>query len=160
MMTEQPKIQGQHLERQAYVYIRQSTPQQVTQHRESQELQYQLQQRAQQLGWRPEQVVVIDEDLGKSAITASGRQGFQSLVAAVGLAQVGLILVTAVSRLARNCSDWYQLLDLASVYGTLIGDGEAIYDPREYAQPAGPAPSSLAEQGAPGRIGHAPPGGL
>jgi DNA invertase Pin-like site-specific DNA recombinase len=132
MMTEQPKIQGQHLERQAYVYIRQSTPQQVTQHRESQELQYQLQQRAQQLGWRPEQVVVIDEDLGKSAITASGRQGFQSLVAAVGLAQVGLILVTAVSRLARNCSDWYQLLDLASVYGTLIGDGEAIYDPREY----------------------------
>lgn len=131
-MTKHPKIQPLHLERQAYVYIRQSSPRQVAQHLESQALQYQLGQRAQTLGWRTEQVIIIDDDLGKSAITTSGRLGFQNLVAAVGLAQVGIILVTAESRLARNCSDWYQLLDLASVYGTLIGDAEAIYDPRDY----------------------------
>ncbi len=131
-MTNHPKIEPQHLERQAYVYIRQSTSHQVEQHLESQDLQYQLGQRAQLLGWTAEQVVIIDDDLGKSAITVVGRQGFETLVAAVGLAQVGIVLVTAVSRLARNCSDWYQLLDLASVYGTLIGDVEAIYDPRNY----------------------------
>ncbi len=104
----------------------------MEQHLESQDLQYQLAQRAQALGWAAEQVVIIDEDLGKSAITACDRSGFQRLVAAVGLAQVGIILVTQVSRLARNCGDWYQLLDLASVWRTLIGDADAIYDPRNY----------------------------
>ncbi len=131
-MTNHPKIQPQHLERLAYVYIRQSSPRQVEEHLESQDLQYQLEQQAQALGWTAEQVIIIDEDLGKSAITSADRPGFQQLVAAVGLAQVGLILVTAVSRLARNCSDWYQLLDLASLSGSLIGDSEAIYDPRDY----------------------------
>jgi DNA invertase Pin-like site-specific DNA recombinase len=131
-MSKGAKIQPQHLERQAYVYIRQSTPRQVEQHLESQDLQYQLGQRAQRLGWSAEQVVIIDDDLGKSAISTTDRQGFQTLVAAVGLAQVGIILVTDVSRLARNCSDWYQLLDLASVYGTLIGDASTVYDPRDY----------------------------
>ncbi len=131
-MSNQPKIQPQHLERQAYVYIRQSTPHQVEQHLESQDLQYQLGQLAQRLGWAAEQVVVIDDDLGKSAISTLDRPGFQALVAAVGLSQVGIILVTDVSRLARNCSDWYHLLDLASLCSTLMGDNGAIYDPRDY----------------------------
>jgi DNA invertase Pin-like site-specific DNA recombinase len=139
-MTKHPKILPQHLERQAYVYIRQSTPQQVEQHLESQDLQYQLVQRAQALGWNESQVVVIDDDLGKSAITAVDRRGFQAVVVAVGLGQVGLILVTDVSRLARNCADWYQLLDpsaslragLASHAGTLLSDASGVYDPRHY----------------------------
>jgi DNA invertase Pin-like site-specific DNA recombinase len=131
-MSNHPKIQPQHLERQAYVYIRQSTPHQVEQHLESQDLQYQLGQLAQRLGWAVEQVVVIDDDLGKSAISTMDRPGFQALVAAVGLSQVGIILVTDVSRLARNCSDWYHLLDLASLCSTLIGDNGAVYDPRDY----------------------------
>jgi DNA invertase Pin-like site-specific DNA recombinase len=76
--------------------------------------------------------MVIDDDLGKSAISASDRSGFQTLVSAVGLAKVGIILVTDVSRLARNCTDWYQLLDIASLCGTLIGDASGVYDPRDY----------------------------
>ena len=131
-MNESGKIYPQHLERMAYVYIRQSTLRQVAENLESHALQYQLGQRAQTLGWPKAQVVVIDDDLGKSGITAENRSGFQALVSAVGLAQVGIILVTDVSRLARNCSDWYQLLDLASLCGSLIGDASGIYDPRDY----------------------------
>jgi DNA invertase Pin-like site-specific DNA recombinase len=131
-MSSQPKIRPQHLERLAYVYIRQSSPRQVKEHLESQDLQYQLVHRAQALGWTEAQVVVIDDDLGQTAVTSVQRQGFQNLVAAVGLGQVGLILVTDVSRLARNCSDWYQLLDLASLYGTLISDASGVYDPCIY----------------------------
>jgi DNA invertase Pin-like site-specific DNA recombinase len=131
-MTSAPKIQPHHRERLAYVYIRQSTPQQVVEHRESQDLQYQLAQRARDLGWPDARIVVVDDDLGKSAISATDRPGFQSLVAAVGLGRVGLILVTDVSRLARNCSDWFQLLDLASIYASLISDASGIYDPRDY----------------------------
>jgi len=126
------KVERQHLDRSAYVYIRQSTYRQVEEHLESQDLQYQLAQRAQALGWRGDQVVVIDDDLGKSAVTATDREGFQGLVAAVGLGQVGIVLVTDVSRLARNCSDWYQLLDLASLCDTLISDASGIYHPRIY----------------------------
>jgi DNA invertase Pin-like site-specific DNA recombinase len=131
-MPSHPKIHPHHLERQAYVYIRQSSPQQVEQNRESQDLQYQLVRRAQALGWPEAQVVVIDEDLGKTAVTSVGRDGFHSLASAVGLFQVGLILVIDVSRLARNCSDWYRLLDLAALCGSLIGDAGAIYEPRDY----------------------------
>jgi DNA invertase Pin-like site-specific DNA recombinase len=132
MMNRHSKTQPQHLERLAYIYIRQSTLRQVGQNLESQDLQYQLIHRAQALGWHEDQIVIIDDDLGKSAVTAADRQGFQTLVTAVGLAKVGIILVTDVSRLARNCSDWYQLLDLASVYNTLISDGEMVYDPRDF----------------------------
>jgi DNA invertase Pin-like site-specific DNA recombinase len=104
-MNRHPKVQPQHIERLAYVYIRQSTLRQVGQNLESQDLQYQLTQRAQSLGWTDDQVIIIDDDLGKSAVTTTDRQGFQTLVTAVGLAKVGIILVTDVSRLARNCSD-------------------------------------------------------
>jgi len=131
-MSRHPKIHPEHQERQAYIYIRQSTPRQVEQHLESQDLQYQMAQRAQTLGWAEAQIVIIDDDLGKSAITASNREGFQTLVTAVGLAQVGIVLVTDVSRLARNCGDWYHLLDLAALCGTLISDANEVYEPRDY----------------------------
>jgi DNA invertase Pin-like site-specific DNA recombinase len=131
-MPRHPKIDPRHLERRAYVYIRQSSLQQVEHNLESQDLQYQLVQRAQALGWHPDQVTVIDDDLGKSAATAANRAGLQELVSAVGLGQVGLILVIDVSRLARNCSDWYRLLDLAALCDCLIGDAGAVYDPRDH----------------------------
>jgi len=131
-MIASPKITPQHQERAAYVYIRQSSMRQVEENLESQDLQYQLVQRARSLGWAEGRIVVIADDLGKSAITAAGREGFHNLVAAVGLGQVGLILVTDVSRLARNCTDWFRLLDLASLCGTLLCDASGVYDPRIY----------------------------
>jgi len=131
-MNPNPKITPGHLERQALVYIRQSSLRQVDENLESQDLQYQLAQRARTLGWAEVRIQIIDDDLGKSAITSANRSGFQSLVAAVGLGQGGIILVTDVSRLARNCADWYQLLDLASYCGALISDRSGIYDPRIY----------------------------
>jgi DNA invertase Pin-like site-specific DNA recombinase len=131
-MSTNPKITPQHLERSAYVYIRQSSLHQVAENLESQDLQYQLAQRACSLGWAEANIQVIDDDLGKSAITAANRSGFQNLVAAVGLGQVGILLVTDVSRLARNCTDWFSLLDLASLRNCLICDAGGVYDPRIY----------------------------
>jgi len=131
-MNPGSKITPAHLEHAAVVYIRQSSMRQVEENLESQDLQYQLAQRAQSLGWAKARIQIIDDDLGKSAISSANRSGFQNLAAAVGLGQVGIILVTDVSRLARNCGDWYRLLDLASVYGTLISDASGIYDPRIY----------------------------
>jgi DNA invertase Pin-like site-specific DNA recombinase len=131
-MNNPVKIQRKHLERTAYVYIRQSSLRQVEENLESQDLQYQLVKRAQALGWQAAHITVIDDDLGKSAVSATQREGFQNLVTAVGLEQAGIILVTDVSRLARNCSDWYRLLDLASLCGTLISDASGVYDPRIY----------------------------
>lgn len=133
MLThESPKIQAAHRTRQAYVYIRQSSPMQVEHNLESQDLQYQLAQQAQTFGWRKDQIVIIDEDLGKSGASSSERVGFQTVVAEIGLHHVGIILVTDVSRLARNCADWYQLLDLASLCGTLISDASGVYEPRHF----------------------------
>ena len=126
------KVQASHLERKAYVYIRQSSLRQVSENLESQDLQYQLANRARSLGWGDEQVEIIDDDLGKSGASSQERQGFQNLVAAVGLKRVGIILVTDVSRLARNCADWYQLLDLASHFDVLISDTSGVYDPRVF----------------------------
>jgi DNA invertase Pin-like site-specific DNA recombinase len=131
-MKTDPKIQSSHLERNATVYIRQSSQRQVAENLESQDLQYQLVGRAQRLGWREDQVTVIDDDLGKSGASSQERFGFQSLAAEVGLNLVGIILVTDVSRLARNCADWYQLLDLASYFWVLISDASGVYDPRLY----------------------------
>ena len=106
------KIQARHLQRWAVVYVRQSDPQQVLNHRESTELQYNLVQRAVELGWPRERVLVIDEDQGHTAQTAEGRIGFQRLLAEVGLDHVGLVLGFQMSRLARSCKDWHQLLEL------------------------------------------------
>ncbi len=131
-MSSGNKLTAQHLDRYAYIYIRQSSLRQVEENLESQDLQYQLAQRARSLGWAEENIQVIDDDLGKSAITTANRSGFQNLVAAVGLGQAGIILVTDVSRLARNCTDWFSLLDLASLRGCLICDAGGVYDPRLY----------------------------
>ena len=105
-----PKLQNWHLSRAAIVYIRQSTPQQVLDHRESTARQYALADRAVELGWAREQVVVIDDDLGKSGQSAEGRPGFQRLLAELALDRVGLILGLEMSRLARSCKDWHQLV--------------------------------------------------
>jgi DNA invertase Pin-like site-specific DNA recombinase/predicted DNA-binding transcriptional regulator AlpA len=126
------KIAPTHLRRGAYVYVRQSSPTQVREHTESLERQYELAGRAQALGWAASQVVVIDEDLGRSGADASAREGFQALVADVGLGKVGIILGIEVSRLARNNADWYRLLDLCAVTDTLIADGDGCYHPGDF----------------------------
>lgn len=102
-------ITPQHLARKAVMYIRQSTPHQVLSHQESLRLQYALHDRARQLGWPDEAIAIIDDDLGLTAASAAHREGFNTLIAQVTLEQVGLILSYDVTRLSRNCSDWYPL---------------------------------------------------
>ncbi len=131
-MSELPKITPVHLGRDAYVYVRQSTITQVREHTQSLQRQYELVERAAQLGWLAHQVLVIDEDLGRSGADASAREGFKGLAADVGLGKVGLILGIEVSRLARNNADWYHLLDLCALTDTLIGDGDGVYHPGDY----------------------------
>src|SRR4051795_5819833 len=126
------KILARHLDRQAIVYIRQSTLQQLEQHRESTSLQYGLVDQACRLGWARADVTVIDDDLGCSGASTDGRPGFQRLVAEVGLGHVGLVLGFEVSRLARSCRDWYQLLEICALAGTLIADSDGVYDPAAY----------------------------
>lgn len=126
------KILPCHWERLAVVYVRQSTLQQVLEHQESTRLQYGLASRAQALGWSQERILVIDDDLGKSGASAQGREGFQRLVAEVGLNHVGLILGVEMSRLARSSKDWHQLLEICALFGTLIADLDGIYDPSQY----------------------------
>jgi DNA invertase Pin-like site-specific DNA recombinase len=126
------KIQGNHLDRLALVYVRQSTMQQVERHQESTRLQYGLVSRATYLGWQSQRVIVIDDDLGQSGATAVGRPGFQRLVAEVGLDHVGIVLGLEMSRLARSNRDWHQLLEICAMFGTLIGDLDGIYDPSDY----------------------------
>jgi DNA invertase Pin-like site-specific DNA recombinase len=114
------------------VYVRQSTVQQVLDHQESTRVQYGLATRARALGWPEERVLVIDDDLGKSGTSTEGRAGFQRLVSEVSLDHVGIILGVEMSRLARSCKDWYQLLELCALFGTLIADLDGIYDPAQY----------------------------
>jgi DNA invertase Pin-like site-specific DNA recombinase len=118
-----------HLGRKAIIYIRQSNPHQVLTNQESQRLQYALQQRARECGWADDAVEVIDTDLGRTASTTQGRQGFKEIVARVALDQVGIIFSYDVTRLSRNCTDWYQVLDLCGYRRCLIGDRDGIYDP-------------------------------
>lgn len=125
------KIQNTHCERLAYVYVRQSTPWQVLENRESTERQYHLRERALELGWPTSRVEVIDEDQGRTGSTAAHRSGFQRLVTEVGLGKVGIVMMLEASRLARNNSDWYRLIEICGLTGTLIADESAIYNPRE-----------------------------
>jgi DNA invertase Pin-like site-specific DNA recombinase len=122
------KIFRRHRERLAMVYIRQSTVQQVERHQESTRLQYALVDRAFHLGWARETIVVVDDDLGRSGATIEGRLGFQRLVAEVGLGHVGLVLGVEMSRLARSNRDWHQLLEICSLFDTLIADCDGVYD--------------------------------
>src|SRR5690242_5103608 len=113
------KVWPWHRERLAVVYVRQSTVQQVLDHQESTRLQYGLVSRAQALGWETSRVLVIDDDLGKSAASAQGRAGFQRLVSEVSLDHVGIIFGVDMSRLARSNKDWHQLLELCALFHTL-----------------------------------------
>lgn len=122
-------IKPTHLARKAVVYIRQSTPHQVVSNQESLRLQYALRKRARELGWHEAAIDVIDADLGLSGASALQRSGFKELVGRVGLSEVGLILSIDVTRLARNCSDWYPLLDICGLHGCLIADRDGVYDP-------------------------------
>jgi DNA invertase Pin-like site-specific DNA recombinase len=128
-MTDLAKIRPSHLERAAFVYLRQSTPSQVEQNRESTARQYALADRACQLGWPKQQVVIIDEDLGLSGASTDKRSGFARLTSEVALTHVGIVLGLEVSRLARNNADWYRLLELCGITDTLIGDNDGIYHP-------------------------------
>src|SRR6516225_674661 len=128
-MSISDTIQPLHLRRLALVYVRQSSPHQPLMNQESLKLQYDLQHRAQAAGWEPSQVRIIDTDLGRTGRTAAGRQGFQELVALVNQEQVGIIFAYDVTRLARNCTDWYHLLDLCGFRSCLVGDQDGIYDP-------------------------------
>jgi DNA invertase Pin-like site-specific DNA recombinase len=122
-------VTPQHLQKKALIYIRQSTPHQQISNQESLRLQYALQERAQTLGWQAEDVEIIDADLGLTGASAQHRTGFQELVAKVTLGQVGIILSVDVTRLSRNCSDWYPLLDVCGYRCCLIADNDGIYDP-------------------------------
>ena len=121
------KIASEHLERSAYIYIRQSTPGQVHRNPESRRRQYGLEARARQLGWQ--EVVVVDEDLGRSG-AGTGRPGFDRLIAAVCKGDVGAVLSTEASRLARNGRDWHTLLEFCGLVNTLLIDEDGVYDPR------------------------------
>lgn len=125
------KVQSTHQERTAFVYVRQSTPLQVMENRESTERQYRLRDRAIELGWPPSRVEVIDEDQGRSGSTAAHRTGFQRLATEVSLGKVGIVLMLEASRLARNNSDWYRLMEICGLSGTLIADEGGVYNPRE-----------------------------
>ena len=126
------KIQGWHRDRLAVIYVRQSSRQQVLDHGESTRLQYGLAGRAAALGWPASRVMVIDEDLGRSAANAAERPGFARLVAELTMGHVGLVLGLEMSRLARAGRDWHQLIELCSLAGALLADADGVYDPNWY----------------------------
>jgi DNA invertase Pin-like site-specific DNA recombinase len=125
-------ITAEHLARWAYVYVRQSCPGQVLRHGESTSLQYQLVERVVAWGWPRDRVRVVDDDLGRSGTSAEGREGFQLLLSEIALARAGLVMSLDASRLSRKNSDWHKLIELCALFGTLIADGERLYDPRVY----------------------------
>jgi DNA invertase Pin-like site-specific DNA recombinase len=126
------KVTADHLKRNAYLYVRQSTIRQVFENTESTKRQYALRQRAVALGWPQERIIVIDDDQGQSGASAANRKGFQQLVAEVGMGQAGIVLGLEVSRLARNNSDWHRLLEICGLSQTLILDEDGIYDPMQF----------------------------
>jgi len=125
------KIGAEHLDRKAYVYVRQSTLHQVENHLESQRRQYEFAERAIDLGWPRERIVVVDEDQGKSGARANARRGFGRLVTAVGLGEVGIVMSLEASRLARNSPDWHNLIYMSRYTDTLIADEHGVYDPSD-----------------------------
>nr|WP_294169494.1 recombinase family protein [uncultured Sphingomonas sp.] len=130
MTATSPKIEPRHMQLAAVVYVRQSTPQQLQNNQESTRRQYGLAERARQMGWPETAVRVIDDDLGLSGASSERRAGFQRLVAAIGMGEVGIILVTEVSRLSRLNSDWHRVIELCAVFRTLIADEDGVYDPQ------------------------------
>ena len=122
------KIQPYHLERQAHVYVRQSTMHQVRNNLESQRRQYDLRDRARNLGFQ--RIVMVDDDLGRSGTGLVDRPGFSHLLTSVCAGEVGAVLALEASRLARNNRDWHHLIDLCALTGTLVIDHDGVYDPR------------------------------
>lgn len=131
-MNEASKVQPHHLERGAYLYIRQSSMRQVVENVESTKRQYALRGRATALGWRDDQIIVIDSDQGESGASASWRGGFQRLVTDVGMGHAGIVMGLEVSRLARNNADWHRLLEICALTDTLILDEDGVYDPASF----------------------------
>ena len=131
-MSSHNKVTASHLSRKAYLYVRQSSMQQVFENSESTERQYALKQRAVALGWRLDDVIVVDCDQGQSGASAADRQGFQQLVAEVSLGRAGVVLGLEVSRLARNSSDWHRLLEICALGDTLIVDEDGLYSPCDF----------------------------
>lgn len=131
-MNESLKVQPHHLERAAYLYIRQSSMRQVLENIESTKRQYALRGRATALGWREDQIIVIDNDQGESGASAAWREGFQRLVSEVGLGRAGIVMGLEVSRLARNNADWHRLLEICALTDTLILDEDGVYDPSSF----------------------------
>jgi DNA invertase Pin-like site-specific DNA recombinase len=131
-MSESSKVQPHHLGRGAYLYIRQSSPRQVLENVESGKRQYALRGRAVALGWRDDQIIVIDDDQGESGASAAWREGFQRLVTEVGMGSAGIIMGLEVSRLARNNADWHRLLEICGLADTLILDEDGVYDPANF----------------------------
>ena len=126
------KIKNSHRQKPAYIYIRQSTMGQVRHNRESTERQYALKDKAIQLGWNPSTIRVLDQDLGKSGAQLSGRKDFKILVTDVSMGQVGALFALEASRLARSCLDWQRLLEICSITGTIVIDGDGCYDPSDF----------------------------
>jgi DNA invertase Pin-like site-specific DNA recombinase len=126
------KVTAGHLKKTAYLYIRQSTLRQVFENTESTQRQYALRQRAVALGWPGERIEVIDCDQGLSGASTAEREGFQKLVAEVGLGKAGIVMGLEVSRLARNCADWHRLLEICALSSTLILDEDGLYDPAHF----------------------------
>jgi DNA invertase Pin-like site-specific DNA recombinase len=126
------QVTARHLRRNAYLYVRQSTLRQVLENTESTKRQYALRERAIALGWPREQIITIDTDQGHSAASAADREGFQLLVAEVGLGRAGIVLGLEVSRLARSSTDWHRLLEICALTETLILDEDGIYDPSHF----------------------------
>src|SRR5215831_8938611 len=131
-MNEPSKVQPHHLERGAYLYIRQSSMRQVIENVESTKRQYALRGRATALGWRDDQIIVIDSDQGESGASASWRGGFQRLVTDVSMGHAGIVMGLEVSRLARNNADWHRLLEICALADTLILDEDGVYDPASF----------------------------
>lgn len=131
-MNDSLKVQPRHLERGAYLYVRQSSMRQVIENVESTKRQYALRGRAGALGWRDDQIIVIDSDQGESGASASWREGFQRLVTDVGMGRAGIVMGLEVSRLARNNADWHRLLEICALADTLILDEDGVYDPATF----------------------------
>jgi DNA invertase Pin-like site-specific DNA recombinase len=131
-MSDSLKVQPHHVERSAYLYVRQSSMRQVIENVESTKRQYALRSRAIALGWREDQIVVVDSDQGESGASAAWREGFQHLVADVSMGRAGIVMGLEVSRLARNNADWHRLLEICALADTLILDEDGVYDPAHF----------------------------
>ncbi len=132
MFEQKNYVTTDHLNRKAYLYIRQSSIKQINENQESTKRQYALEGRAIALGWPKERIIIIDDDQGLSGSTSTKRKGFQQLVAEVGMGEAGVVMGLEVSRLARNSSDWHKLIEICALTSTLVLDEEGIYNPAHF----------------------------